>query len=213
MDKIDELLVKYTEEGTITKEAKEFLEAIGTLMVVVVVYGIQAIRYNQYFWQYMIGMIIAILIMIGLNKMYYGLFGLKRWKEKYQKYHRKRFIDNQTRLTEMIKDLGMTNQQVYNLLQKRKALLPPKRDVGVYGISLCSIAIAITNTFVGPLGNAEGINYASYVAVAIVVFFCCGVGVVVGGDIIIALSKSQEVSFLEKYNCEYVVKLLEDLLY
>lgn len=47
MDKIDELLVKYTEEGTIAKEAKEFLEAIGALMVVVVVYGIQAIRYNQ----------------------------------------------------------------------------------------------------------------------------------------------------------------------
>ena len=32
MDKIDELLVKYTEEGTIAKEAKEFLEAIGALM-------------------------------------------------------------------------------------------------------------------------------------------------------------------------------------
>lgn len=156
---------------------------------------------------------IAILIMIGLNKMYYGLFGLKSWKEKYQKYHRKRFTDNQTRLTEMIKDFGMTNQQVYNLLQKRKDLLPLKRDIGAYGISLCSIAIAITNTFVGPLGNVEGINYASYVAVAIVVFFCCGVGVVAGSDIIVALSKSHEVSFLEKYNCEYVLKLLEDLLY
>lgn len=136
MDKIDELLVKYTEEGTITKEAKEFLIAIGALMTVIVVYGIQTIRYNQYFWQYMLGMIIAILIMMGLSKMYYGLFGLKSWKEKYQKYQRKRFVDNQTRLTEMIKDFGMTNQQVYNLLQKRKALLPPKRDIGAYGISL-----------------------------------------------------------------------------
>lgn len=113
----------------------------------------------------------------------------------------------------MIKNFGMTNQQVYNLLQKRKALLPPKRDIGAYGISLCSIAIAITNTFVGPLGNIESVDYASYVAFAIVVLFCCGVGVVAGGDIIMALNKSQEVSFLEKYNCEYVVKLLEDLLY
>lgn len=113
----------------------------------------------------------------------------------------------------MIKKMGMTNQQVYNSLQRKRALLPNKSDNVAYTISLCSIVISITNTFVRPLENGAGANYTEYVAVVLCVLFLCGFTIHVIYKVIISLNKSSEMAFLEKYNYEYIIKLLEDLLY
>lgn len=98
MDKIEELLIVYRAEKKLLKETKRFLVAVILLIIVVIEYGLIALAYAQFFWQFIFISILGTGTIKVLGDVYNGTFGLASWKEDYRKYQRKLFSTNQKKV-------------------------------------------------------------------------------------------------------------------
>lgn len=213
MDKIDVLLAKYRGEEKLSQVAKETIILLVVILTIEVLQFVFMAIWSRLWWIYVSIYFLFLVILFVIPEVQNGNLGTKKWKKAYRDYQRKRFVENQGRLATLIKESGMTNQQVYNCLKKRKSEMPPRRDKAAYIVSVCAFIMSFANIFLDPLDNIAKENYAKYVAIVIIVLSLISLFVFIFSKVIVAMNTSYETKFLERHNYEYIIKLLEDMLY
>lgn len=216
MDKIDELLFKYNNRKIKLSEESQkmynFIEIplIGILIMMLTEAVICLVEHLTYMYIVMIFTIIAEWLWMQFCK---GKIGTKKWKQKIVKYSRNLFKENQKQLIDLIISEGMTCQQVYNLLIKKDGRLSRAGDKTIYFISICSLLVALISVLVSPLNNIIGVDYSMYLAYVLCFFLIFGPIIFCVFKILYLSNETPDSKFMKKNNYDYIIKMLEDMLY
>ena len=209
MDKIDVVLFRYKKERKLSKEFKKmlWLMSIPIIILLLISFISPFVFATCYAWLIVIPCSVLMLIWAMIIE---GKWGTNKWKYKLMNLYQERFKLDQSKLLEIIKDEGLSCQQVYNLLTKRYSRMSQGVDKQTFIITIFSLVIAFTGILASPLQSTNSENYAEYVIyIFIILFFLVPIGYILY-KVIVAQSKQYDE---KKKDYEYVIGLLEDHLY
>ena len=173
MDKIDVVLFRYKRERKLSKELKKLLWLMLIPIILLVLIGCVSLFTFPTCYGLLI-VILCVVLMLIWAKIMEGKWGTNKWKCNLMKLYKERFKLDQSKLLEIIKDEGLSCQQVYNLLTKRYSRMSQGVDKQTFIITIFSLVIAFTGILASPLQSTNSENYAEYVIyIFIILFFLC----------------------------------------